>query len=121
MGRGVNTIIFLGILSAYALWPTLGTIAYRQDLGQIPQDISMYDALIAVDDCNLIGHEATIYSGDREFSALVMDCAGSDSAEYLSDGDDLTTPFKISAEVSYHFWKAHPDVVQTLVTVEVVR
>ena len=117
----MNTIIFLGILSAYALWPTLGTIAYRQDLGQIPQDLSMYDALVAVDDCGLIGHEATLYAGDREFSALVFDCAGSDSTDYLSDGNDLTTPFKISAEVDYHFWKAHHDIVQTLVTVEVER
>lgn len=117
----MNTIIFFGILSAYALWPTLGTISYRQELGQIPQDLSMFDALIAVDDCSLIGHKATIYADDREFSALVFDCAGADGTEYFSDGDDLTTPYKLSADIDYHFWKEHPDIVQTLVTVEVMK
>lgn len=116
----MSSVIFWGVLSAYALWPTIGTIAYRQDTGQLPQDITGL-ALIAVDDCSLIGHAAIIHYEEQEFPAIVFDCAGADGAQFFSDGDDLTTPFKLAGDVDYHFWQEHPDIVRSLVMIEVER
>ena len=116
-----GAILFWGILSAYNFAPTIGTLEYRQAMGQLPADVSGY-ALIAVDDCGLIGNYATIYAADgREFPALVFDCAGSDGAQYFSDGNDMGTPYKLAADVGWGFWQAHPDIVRSLVLVEVEK
>ncbi|NIV92386.1 hypothetical protein GWN42_06175 [candidate division KSB1 bacterium] len=117
----MNTIVFLGILSAYALWPTVGTIEYRQDHGQIPQEIGHFDAFVAVDDCSLIGSEAKLITEKGEFRAMVFDCAGGDGAHYFSDGNDMTTPYKLAGDVDYHFWQNHPELVGSLVTIEVTN
>ena len=116
-----GAILFWGILSAYALNPSKGTLEYRQAHGQLPMDVSGYEFFIAVDDCGLIGHEATLYAGELTFDGVVYDCAGADGVMYFSDGDDLTTPFKLAGDIDYWFWKAHPEIVHSLVTVEVNR
>ena len=116
-----GAILFWGILSAYNFAPTVGTLQYRQEMGQLPADVSGYEFFIAVDNCDLIGHNATLYAGDLTFDGVVYDCAGSDGAKYFSDGDDLNTPFKLAGDVDYWFWKAHPEIVHSLVTVEVNR
>ena len=116
-----GVILFLGILSAYALNPTVGTIKYYQERKQLPMDVSQYEFFIAVDNCDLIGHNATLYAGDLTFDGIVMDCAGADGAVYFSDGDDLSTPFKLAGDIDFWFWKEHPEIVHSLVTVEVNR
>ena len=118
----MTTILFVGFLSAYALGPTVGTINYRQDNGQIPHDLSPYDALLAVDDCGLIGHEATLTAGDDIYTGLVFDCAGGDGAQHFSDGN-ADTPWKLAADVDYGFWMQHPELVGSgvVVAIEVER
>ena len=110
---------FIGILSAYALLPTTGQTAYQQRLGNIPEDLSLYDALIAVDHCGLIGSEAILYTDEGEFSAIVYDCAGSYGAQFFSDGNDPATPYLLAGEVDYDFWLDHPELVGSLVRIEV--
>lgn len=112
--------VFLGILSAYALGPTIGQTNYQQYLGAIPQDLSEYDALIAVDHCGLIGQEAVLHTEQGVFSGIVYDCAGSGGAQHFTDGNDTTTPYLLAGEVDYHFWMDHPDLIGTQVTIEVL-
>jgi hypothetical protein len=111
--------LFIGILSAYALAPTIGQTAYQQQAGNLPHDLSGYDALVAVDHCGLVGREAVLHTEQGEFSAIVFDCAGADGAHYFSDGNDTTTPYLMAGEVDYHFWQEHPELVGTLVRIEV--
>lgn len=114
-----TVVLFLGILSAYAPGPSRAQIAYQQQHGNIPLDLGAYDAMIAVDDCSLIGHEATIYAGHETFTAIVFDCAGANGAHLFSDGNDESTPHKYAGEVDYNFWKLRPDIVGTLVRIRV--
>jgi hypothetical protein len=119
MSTGV--VIFWGILSAYSLNPTVGTLEYHQALGQLPADLTPYAVYLAVDDCSLIGHEARLITGDEIFQGIIFDCASAYGAQFFSDGDDQETPFKLAADADYWFWKTHPDIVHSLVLVEVER
>lgn len=112
--------IFLGILSAYALNPTIGTIRHQQEAGALPRDLSKYDALVAVDHCGLIGREAVLHTERGEFSAIVFDCAGAWGAQFFSDGNDETTPYLMAGEVDYHFWQEHPELIGTEVLIQVL-
>ena len=107
-------------MSAYALSPTIGQTAYQQQLGNIPEDLSSYDALIAVDHCGLIGNEAILHTVKGPFSAIVYDCAGSYGAQFFSDGNDPTTSYLLAGEVDYNFWQEHPDLIGSLVRIEVI-
>ena len=111
-------IFFLGILSAAGPTPTNATLALRQEWGQVPQDVSGY-ALIAVDDCGLIGHPGHMYAGNEVYPVIVYDCAGEEGTQYFSNGNDDSTPYKLSADAGWDFWKAHPDVVTSLVRIEI--
>ena len=71
-----------GYLSAYAELPTVATLAYRQEIGDVPYDVSGYDVFIAVADCGLIGHEGTLYTNAGALRAIVMDCAGNDGTPF---------------------------------------
>ena len=111
--------VFLGILSAAGPRPSAATLALRQEWGQLPQDVSMYDGLLALDDCSLIGHDATMYADDEVFNMLVYDCASDDGTQYFSNGNDLETPWLLAADADWTFWKAHPGTVTSLVRIEV--
>ena len=113
------TFLFVGILSAYALNPTIAQTSYQQEMGNLPEDLSGYDALLAVDHCGLIGKEATLHTESGAYRALVFDCAGGSSAPFFSDGNDLSTPYLYGGEVDYQFWMDHPDLIGTEVTIEV--
>lgn len=115
----MNVFFFLGILSAYALNPTIAQTQYQQDAGNLPADLSNYDALIAIDHCGLIGYEAVLHTEEGSFSGVVFDCAGDYSAEFFSDGNDDTTPYLYAGEVDYQFWMEHPNLIGTKVTIEV--
>ena len=119
----MTTVFFLGILSAYSLNPSKGTLEYRQMHGQLPMDVSMYAALLAVDDCSLIGHEARLIAGDEIFTAIIFDCVGKAGTWYFADGNvQYDEPWRmLAAEADWFFWKAHPEIVHSLVTVEVNR
>lgn len=82
-------------------------------------DLSEYDALIAIDHCGLIGHDAILHTEEGVFTAIVFDCAGGSSAPFFSDGNDDSTPWLYSGEVDYAFWQAHPDLIGTEVHIEV--
>ena len=112
--------LFVGILSAYALGPTIGQTNFQQQMGNIPEDLSKYDALIAVDHCDLIGREAILHTDQGDFSALVYDCAGSYGAQFFADGNDTSTPWLLAGEVDYYFWIEHPELVGSSVTIEVL-
>ena len=69
-------IVSDGWLSQYARTPTDATIAYRQEVGDIPQDLSMYEGVIAVEDCAHIGKDAYLYVAGRWRRVIVFDCLG---------------------------------------------
>ena len=75
-----NFILLDGYLSQYDQNPTDATIAYRQELGQIPQDLSEYAGMIAVEDCRHVGKDAYlyVYGHDAWFRTIVADCLGRD-------------------------------------------
>ena len=65
-----------GFLSQYGYEPTVATIAYRQDIGDLPLDMSRYDGVVAVSDCGLIGHEGRLTVDGRRYRIIIFDCAG---------------------------------------------
>lgn len=111
----VMTAVAIGFLSAYALNPTMGTLAYRAENEQIPDDLSGYDVFLAVADCGRIGQEATLVIGGDEYAALVFDCAGEKDG-----GRDWMHRNAIVAEVDYHFWMEHPEYVGSGVKAKII-
>jgi len=103
------TLIILGWLSAYCLGPTQGTLEYGQEYLGLPQDVSGYDVLLAVEDCSLVGSEATLRVAGYEFSALVFDCAGPDA--YDEDGKTWLEKQGYAAEVDWWFWQQYPELI----------
>lgn len=94
-----------GYLSAYAESPTVGTVAYRQEVGDIPHDLTGYDVLIAVSDCMMVGKPGTLYTAVGPLDALVIDCAGDDGTpSWMAENN-------IVAEIDYWTWAAHPELV----------
>lgn len=93
-----------GFVSVYAQTPTDRTIAYQQERGVIPQDLSPYDGLVAAYSCSWLGREGWLIVGDQSYYVLVFDCAHYESWRWM-----LTTP--ISVEVDYYFAQENPGVV----------
>ncbi len=88
-----------GWLSQYGEAPTVGTIAYRQSVGDLPLDLSRFDGFIATADCGLIGSTAWLsINGGRLEYVIVFDCAGhAETYEWM-------TTNRVIAEVDY--WMA---------------
>ena len=99
-------LCFTGTLSGYAPRPSAGTIAYRQHYGQLPQDLTPYDAVVAVANCDAIGWPGTMTVGGETYSVIAGDCAGADAHAWMVENE-------IAAEVFWNFWKAHPEYVGT--------
>ena len=88
-----------GYLSQYAQAPTDATIAYRQESGDIPQDLSPYAGVIAVENCAYVGHDAYLYVGDSWYRVLVFDCLGRDvQPNWMQENN-------IIAEMGYYLTK----------------
>ena len=102
----------VGYLSGYSMWPTIRTIEIRQEWGQLSENISNYDMMISVPNCDLIGHEGTMYVGDEEYSVLVFDCAGEFGHQWMLNN-------AIAAELGYFSWMEHTDLVGTGVIVKI--
>ena len=105
-------IVFIGFLSAYAQRPTDGTIAIRQDWGQLPQNVEQYDVLLSVPNCGLIGREGTLTVNEQVYEALVFDCAGEWGHNWMLQN-------LIAAEVDYYFWIDHPELIGNDVPVKI--
>lgn len=95
-----------GHLSAYDKTPTDATIAYRQELGQIPTELSGYDTLVAVLDCGRVGQEVHIVTSHGKLNGLVFDCAGQADGGY-----DWMVENSIVAEVDWYTWEKHPELI----------
>lgn len=98
--------LILGWLSAYGQQPTDATIAYRQEIGDIPNNLSMYDGVIAVLDCGRIGEEALLRAEGVSLRVMVFDCAGDSDGGY-----EWMIENNIAAEVGYYLWQEHPHIV----------
>jgi hypothetical protein len=94
-----------GYLSAYGRLPTDATIDYRQSVGDIPQDLSGYDVLIAVSDCRLIGKTGVLYTAVGALRALVIDCAGNDGTPAWMFENSII------AEIDWYSWQRWPGLV----------
>lgn len=109
-------VFFIGLLSAYNENPTVYTIKYNQDLGRLPAgDIDSEYIMMAVNDCGLVGETGTLFiDGERqEEHVMVFDCLGGNGAHsWMSEGN-ADTPWKISGELGWNDWVAHPDWVHS--------
>lgn len=91
-----------GYLSQFAQGPTDGTLAYRQSVGELPEDLSMYDGFLAVPDCDRIGHVAWLsIQGGPWGLYMTMDCSGHASTTEWMDRD------RILAEVDFYTARDH--------------
>lgn len=97
-----------GYISAYDYNPTVGTINYRLDEGSIPAWYSLYDGVVAVQDCDRVGQSALLYVGDERFNVLVFDCAGIEDGGYAWMEDN-----NVLAEVGYFLRQASPHIVHS--------
>ena len=82
-------------LSQYAQAPTDGTIIYRQSVGDIPMDMSLYAGVIAVEDCSRIGQEAMINTKGQWFRTIVFDCLARNEYNWMQANN-------IVAELGYY-------------------
>ena len=88
-----------GWLSAYAPEPTIGTLTYRLNIGDVELG---HDVYLAVADCGRIGETGHITIGDsEELDYQVFDCLGSDA------GYDWMKAQNIVAEVDYWTWQRY--------------
>jgi len=81
--------------SQYAQAPTDGTIAYRQSVGDIPMDMSLYAGVIAVEDCGKRGQEAMINVKGRWFRVMAFDCLARNEYNWMQANN-------IVAELGYY-------------------
>lgn len=97
--------LLLGYLSAYGQQPTEATLAYRQSIGDIPQNLAHFDGAVSVQDCSLIGQHARLITEDLDLHVIIFDCAGDDG------GLDWMLENNILAEIDYGLWRKHPEIV----------
>lgn len=97
-----------GYLSAHAQLPTDATLEYRQELGQIPTDLSQFDVYIAVLDCTKIGDTGKLYTDVGILDVLVFDCAGIEDG-----GANWMVRNNYIAELDYYTWERHPELIGT--------
>jgi hypothetical protein len=86
-------------LSAYEPEPTIATLAYRLDNGDIELG---HDVYLATADCSRIGETGIITIGDSPpLNYQVFDCLGADA------GYDWMARQNIIAEVDYWTWQRY--------------
>lgn len=95
-----------GYLSAYDLTPTLATIEYRQEVGDIPDSLAGFDGVVAVQDCSLIGTPAILISQGHVLHVMIFDCAGHADGGYQWMSDN-----NIVGEVGYRIREKYPSIV----------
>lgn len=95
--------MIFGVLSAYGESPTVGTVSYRVDVGDLPH--RDFDFFVAVADCDFIGQRAVLVADESIYEGVVFDCAG-DSNSYRWMKDNI-----VAGEVDYWFWQEHPELI----------
>lgn len=81
--------------SQYDLGPTDATIEYRQNIGDIPIDMSKYSGVIAVENCSNIGKEAMIRISGLWHRVIAFDCLARNEHNWMKENN-------IVAELGYH-------------------
>lgn len=97
-----GTAAQLGYASAYAPGVMESVIAYRFDAdlwpSEPPRDWYLARGAIATNNCRQVGQMATLIDPDgREYRVLVADCAGRDSAGWMTEN-------RIIAELDARLW-----------------
>lgn len=88
-----------GWLSAYDIEPTIGTLVYRLENGDIEPG---HDVYLAVADCSRIGETGTITIGAGPLlDYQVFDCLGDDAEYNWMDAEGYI------AEVDYFTWQRY--------------
>jgi len=88
-----------GWLSAYDMAPTIGTMTYRLESGDVELG---HDVYLAVANCGRIGETGKISIGGGEWlDYQVFDCLGADA------GHDWMAAQNIVAELDYWSWQRH--------------
>lgn len=80
-------VLLTGRASQYSPGVMQRVVAYRQSIGQLPEDVSMYDGFIAVRECGDIGNAYLIRPTGTEDWSLVLaaDCASKNDSQSESD------------------------------------
>lgn len=92
----------VGYLSQYGRRPSEATIQYRQDMGQLPADLTSFAGFIAVSDCRRIGQQAYLAIESAPYQLVaVFDCSGSRTTTEWMERN------QIIAEVSYDLAVRH--------------
>lgn len=97
-----------GFLSAYGQLPTDATLENRQRWDQIPNDLSRFDAYIAVLDCTKIGATGKLHTISGTLNIIVFDCAGIEDG-----GADWMVRNNYVAELDFYTWEKHPELIGT--------
>lgn len=100
--------VISGYLSGYDQLPTDATIAYRQELGQLPDDLSQYDALVAILDCAQIGQSGVLHTEVGSPRVVAFDCAGREDGGY-----EWMTNGLYVAELDWYTRQQHPELMGT--------
>ena len=75
-----------GYLSQYGPQTTAGTIAYRQEVGDLPEDMSGYDGVIAVENCAHVGKDAQLsINGSPWLDVIIFDCLGRNEYNWMQE------------------------------------
>lgn len=100
-----------GYLSAYDQVPTDATIAYHQELGNLPEDLSGYDVYLAVLECDNHGRTGTLVAEGLALKFIVFDCAGIEDGGY-----SWMVRHNIVAEIDYYARMLWPQLVSAEAT-----
>ena len=100
-------ITIIGAISYYEEAPSVATLNYRCDIGDIDCDIdTMPDSFVAVADCSLIGKHGTItFEDGLTITTQVFDCSGNDGVD--EDGVSFLTASGIAFEFDYASYLAY--------------
>ena len=81
--------------SQYDQAPTDATLQYRQDIGDLPMDMSKYAGVIAVPSCKDIAREALVYIKGQWRRVIAFDCLGRDHGNWMEE-------LNVAAELGYY-------------------
>lgn len=103
----------VGALSMFSAGPSIGTIEYREEIGQINPD-GDYDFYIALLD-DYVGCEVRMYTPKGIFNGVVFDASGDAATSKWMDWkrytDDGVVVANIAGEVNFGFGAENLDLI----------